>query len=213
MQIERVTWEAIMWAWINVAVMVVLAVVTTAVYVRSVSPAALEKKIGPEAYAVCGRTRKVAMGLYLLFFVPYVRAAFYPPAPFPRGFPWPYWMSAVLGALIAVPSTALMLVGVWHAGEETLLPRKEHTMYGGIYKVIRHPQSLGEVIAMWGMALLLNSPFLAVFNVFFLLPYAWMLAAEEKDLLIRYGETYRAYQQRTGAVFPKLGRWMGRDER
>ena len=132
-----------MWAWINVAVMVVLAVVTTAVYVRSVSPAALEKKIGPEAYAVCGRTRKVAMGLYMLFFVPYVLAAFYPPAPFPRGFPWPYWVSAVLGVLIAVPSTALMLVGVWHAGEETLLPRKEHTLYGGIYKVYPPPAEPG----------------------------------------------------------------------
>jgi len=32
-----------------------------------------------------------------------------------------YWLSALIGVVTALPSTALMLVGVRDAGEETLL--------------------------------------------------------------------------------------------
>ena len=37
------------------------------------------------------------------------------------GFPCLYWLSALIGVVTALPSTALMLVGVRDAGEETLL--------------------------------------------------------------------------------------------
>jgi protein-S-isoprenylcysteine O-methyltransferase Ste14 len=89
------------------------------------------------------------------------------------------------------------------AGEETMLVRKEHTLYGGIYQKIRHPQAAGEVWYWWVFAFLCNSPFLVIYSVIWLPLFHWMSIAEERDLLIRYGDRYEAYMENTGMYFPK----------
>jgi len=40
--------------------------------------------------------------------------------------------------VIAAPSLYLMYRGIKDAGKETMAPRKEQTMYGGICELIRH---------------------------------------------------------------------------
>ena len=70
---------------------------------------------------------------------------FYPlPLPIARTFPWDWKVSVFIAVVIAIPSGYLMYRGVRDAGEETLRPREEHSMYGGIYERIRHPQAVGE---------------------------------------------------------------------
>ena len=49
--------EVFMIAWINLCVLVVSTVLTLYFYVKSASPAALEKRIGEQAYARCTRYR------------------------------------------------------------------------------------------------------------------------------------------------------------
>jgi protein-S-isoprenylcysteine O-methyltransferase Ste14 len=66
------------------------------------------------------------------------------PLPLPRTFPWSWRVSALIAVLIAIPALYLMLRGVKDAGEETMRPKREHVMYGGIYTRIRHPQAVGE---------------------------------------------------------------------
>ena len=77
-------------------------------------------------------------------------------------------------------------------------------MYGGIYEKIRHPQALGELPFWWVIAFLLHSPFLVLYSLVWIPIFVLMCLAEEQDLLLRYGEAYEEYMQRTGRFFPRL---------
>lgn len=191
-------------AWVNFAVLLASTLLTLLFYVKSASPAALERQIGPDAYAKCTRYRFLAglcMGIATLCYVIYY---FFPlPLPLSRTFPWPWWVSALIAVAIGIPSGYLLYRGMVDAGEETMLVRKEHTLYGGIYEKIRHPQAAGELPLWWVMAFLLNSPFLVLYSFVWIPVFVIMCLAEERDLVLRYGEAYREYQSRTGFLFPK----------
>jgi protein-S-isoprenylcysteine O-methyltransferase Ste14 len=87
-----------------------------------------------------------------------------------------------------------------------MVPKKEHTLYGGIYEKIRHPQAASELMMWWVMAFFLHSPFLALFSFVWVPIFCAVCLAEERDLVLRYGEAYEAYRQSTGFFFPKLRR-------
>ena len=125
------------------------------------------------------------------------------PTPLPEKFPWAWWISLVIALIIGIPATTLMVIGIRAAGEEAMRPKKEHVMYGGIYSKMRHPQATGEVFLFLVIALLLNSPFLALYSQIYLPIFIIMCYAEEQDLLLRYGDAYAAYCKRTGAFWPK----------
>ena len=136
-------------------------------------PRGLEKLTGEGAYERCSRYRVVAIIFEMITIINFVIYFFYP---LPTPFPWPYWVSVLVAVLILIPSGALMVIGMVHAGEEATRPQKEHAMYTGIYKKVRHPQAAGEVFLWW---------------------------AEEFDLVKRFGDEYVTYYQRTGAFWPK----------
>jgi protein-S-isoprenylcysteine O-methyltransferase Ste14 len=169
-----------------------------------VQPAALEKKIGPSAYKKCATYRLIAsifMGVAALNYILYF---WYPlPLPLPEIFPWSWWISIAIGFGLGVPSIYLMHRGVKDAGEETMRPKAEHSMYGGIYERIRHPQAVGEFPLWWSMAFILNSPFLVLLSFLYVPVWYYFCVAEERDLVIRYGNPYKEYQQRVGFWIPK----------
>jgi protein-S-isoprenylcysteine O-methyltransferase Ste14 len=190
--------------WINIALLVIATFGMTYYYIKSVSPAKLEKKIGEIAYKKCGNYRIIASifeSITIINFVLY----FYLPLPitFPRYFLWDYWISVILGIIILVPSLYIVYRGLKDAGREALFPDKSHTLYTGIYDKIRHPQALGESFVWWAAALLLNSPFLFLYSAVWFPIFYWLCIAEERDLELRYGEKYTKYKQRTGMFFPK----------
>jgi protein-S-isoprenylcysteine O-methyltransferase Ste14 len=196
--------ENLMITWINFIVLLLASILTVVYYFKSAGPAALEKKIGATAYSMCTRYRALASIFMTLAGINYVIYAFYPlPLPLPRVFPWPYWVSALIAVAIAVPSGILLVRGMKDAGEETILVKKEHQLYGGIYRKIRHPQAAGEVWYWWVIAFLCNSPFLALYSIIWLPLFHLMSRAEERDLLIRYGDSYKTYMEKTGMYFPK----------
>jgi protein-S-isoprenylcysteine O-methyltransferase Ste14 len=196
--------EVIMIAWINIAVLVVSTLLTLIFYVRSAGPAALEKSIGLIAYQKCTRYRLVASAFMTLASINYVIYFFFPlPLPLPATFPWPWWLSALIAVVIAVPSGYVWYRGMKDAGEETMIVKKEHTMYGGIYEKIRHPQALGELPFWWVIAFLLHSPFLVLYSFIWIPVFVIMCLAEERDLVLRYGEDYEEYRQRTGFLIPR----------
>jgi len=84
-----------------------------------------------------------------------------------------------------------------------MITKKEHTLYTGIYTKIRHPQAAGEITYWWVIAFVLHSPFLAVLSFVWVPVFYMMCVAEEKDLIIRYGEAYLKYKQDTGFLIPK----------
>ncbi len=194
-------------AWINFIILVAATFLCLFYYVKSAGPATLEKKIGPDAYRKCTQYRIAASIFMTVAGINYVVYAFYPlPISLPQTFPWPWWVSAVIALIITIPSGYLFWRGMKDAGEETMAVKKEHTLYGGIYQKIRHPQAAGEVVLWWTFAFLLNSPFLALYSFIWLPIFYAMCLAEEKDLVIRYGEAYRDYQKRTGFLIPRGNR-------
>ena len=191
-------------AWINVAVLVISSLLVLYFYVKSAGPAALEARIGPQAYKKCTRYRFLAGGFMGLASVNYVVYFFYPlPIPLPRTFPWSWWISAAIAVSIAIPSGYLFYRGMKDAGEETMFVKKDHQLYGGIYEQMRHPQAVGEVPFWWVMAFALHSPFLVLYSFIWLPVFAMMCLAEERDLVLRYGSAYRRYQERVGFFRPK----------
>jgi protein-S-isoprenylcysteine O-methyltransferase Ste14 len=194
-------------AWINFLVLIIATLLTLYFYVKSVGPAALEQKIGPVAYKKCTKYRSIS-GLFMgVVTLNYILYAFFPlPIPFlPATFPWSWWVSALIAVVIAIPSGYIWVRGMRDAGEETMIIKKEHTMYGGIYQKIRHPQAVGEMPIWWVMAFLLNSPFLVLYSFVWIPIFIAMCKAEERDLLIRYGEPYAEYQKHTGFMIPRIG--------
>jgi len=108
-----------------------------------------------------------------------------------------------MAIVIAIPGAYLWFKGMKDAGEETIVVKREHQLYGGIYEKMRHPQAFGEVMFWWVLSLLLNSPFLALFSFIWIPIFYMMCLAEEKDLVIRYGKEYVEYREKTGFMFPR----------
>ncbi len=191
--------------WLNFIILLVLSLLLSMVlYVKSVGPAALEQKIGEGAYEKCAQYRQVSGFFLFIGMIGYVVYFFYPlPVPLPIAFPIPYILTASIAILILIPCGYLMYRGGKDAGEETATPKKEHTLYGGIYDTIRHPQMLGEVWTGLVFALLLNSPFLVLYSFVYIPFFYWAAIAEERDLVIRYGQPYIDYRNRTGMFIPR----------
>ncbi len=189
-------------AFINIISMTVSGMLCLLFYSWSVSPAALEKKIGEKAYKKCGIYRLVASFFMTVSFAGYFVYYFYPlDISLPWEFFWDWWVSIIIAIVIAIPATIVWIKGMKDAGRETMVPDKSHSMYQGIYNKIRHPQGLAEGAYWWVTGFALNSPFLVLYSFYWGMIFYFMLKAEEKDLVIRFGEPYTEYQKRTGFVF------------
>jgi protein-S-isoprenylcysteine O-methyltransferase Ste14 len=186
-----------------IASFILSAVVSGYFYIKSVQPAALEKEIGSRAWPLSARYRQVSavfMGINLLCYLLYF---LYPLPGLPAAFPWNYTVSVILAVLIVIPSSYLFFRAVNDAGEEAMTPKKEHRMYGGIYKRIRHPMALGELQFVWVISLLLNSPMLMLLSVLWVPIFYLMCIYEERDLVLRFGNAYVEYMNTTGRFFPR----------
>ncbi|TFG99029.1 hypothetical protein E4H12_04180 [Candidatus Thorarchaeota archaeon] len=190
--------------WLNFIVLIVSTILFLYFYVKSVSPAQLEKTMGEIAYPKC-KTYRIIAGLFEgITIVNYVVYVFYPlPIGLPLTLPWEYILSFAMAFVILIPSAYLMIKGMRDAGEETLEPKKEHTLYTGIYDKVRHPQAIGEAIVWFPLALWFNSPLLVLYSFIWIPIFYIMCWAEERDLIIRYGQPYLEYRDRVGFLIPK----------
>jgi protein-S-isoprenylcysteine O-methyltransferase Ste14 len=190
--------------WINFIVLVLATILFLIFYVESVSPARLEKKIGEIAYEKCKTYRLISGAFEGVTIINYVLYFYYPlPINLPLAFPWPWLVSVLIAFLLLIPSLYIMILGIRDAGKETLEPKKEHTLYTGIYETVRHPQAIGESILWFPLALFLNSPFLMFYSFLWIPIFYIMCLAEESDLVIRYGDSYVEYRDRVGFLIPK----------
>ncbi len=194
-----------MGALINVIAMVTSGILSGYFYLLSVRPATLERKIGTRAYRLCARYRLISSIFLCILVVNYVLYYFYPlEFGLPRSFPWPYLVSVVVAVGVAIPAGCLLYMGIRDAGEETLSPKKDHQLYGGIYEKIRHPQTVGEMPFWLVLALFLNSLFLALISFALIIFFVCICFVEDEDLELRYGKAYVEYKEKTGAFFPKF---------
>jgi protein-S-isoprenylcysteine O-methyltransferase Ste14 len=192
-------------AWWNLLSLHISAFMLAYLGVLSLMPVTRAEKRGEKAWKECEQLRSVAgffefvltvnMVLWIWFPVPQIA---WPLDPNPL-------MGKVIAFAIAVPSSAILVKGMKDAGRETMRPSKTTKMFGGIYKHIRHPQTLGEMLLFIAVAFFINSLFLVLWTTLVvILITAILIYYEEKDLVKRFGDAYLEYQQQTGALIPKF---------
>jgi len=178
----------------------------TVFYMLSVRPAQLEIKIGEKAYRKCAMLRRISfvgMGAAMLFEVLYF---FFPLESrlsirlLPEISGW--IISIAIGLFFTVFAT-IIIKKVSKVAPDSFAPQKKNEMFGGIYNRIRHPQAIADVSYWFAFAFLFNSPFLLMVALIWIpINYA-IVFVEEKDLKIRYGQSYIDYMKRTNRFIPK----------
>ena len=194
-----------MLAWINIIILIMCIVLFCYFYTLSIIPKKREQKIGKKAWRQSAQFRTLAGGLEFVITLNIFLWIWFPISDLNWKINQNHWVGIVICLTIAVPGIIIMFKGIKDAGSETYRPSDKTKMYGGIYKHIRHPQTLGEFPLFIAFAFFVNSWFLVFILTLFVVIYVpVMIHYEEKDLIRRFGESYKKYQKETGALLPKF---------
>jgi methanethiol S-methyltransferase len=191
--------------WINFISLIVSILLFCYLYTISLQPKKRSQTKGKKAWKQAAIYRSIAGFLEFIIVLNTFLWIWFPISLFNWKIHQNIIVGIIIGLLIIIPGTILVIKGMLDAGSETAKPSEDTEMYGGIYKFIRHPQSLGEFPIFIAIAFIVNSWFLVIIMVLFNIIYIpIMIYYEEKDLIRRFGKDYKKYQEKTGALFPKL---------
>ena len=83
----------------------------------------------------------------------------------------------------------------------------------GIYRRVRHPGYLSDILIFFGAALAMNNLVtIAIVVVLFVPAYLYRIRIEEQMLTAAFGERYRAYQASSGRLIPSARRQPPADD-
>ena len=109
--------------------------------------------------------------------------------------------AAIFTAGLATAVHARLKLGPWWADIETGGVRPNHQVVGaGVYRWIRHPIYVGDLMLLAGYELALNS--WAVAGVVVLVPFVAARARREEETLARKVAGYAEYRKRTKGFIP-----------
>ncbi|OCB58748.1 hypothetical protein A5677_16080 [Mycobacterium malmoense] len=181
-------------AWVFIAVFMAATIVPV-IYLARNNPAALQRRMnaGPRAEPRAAQ-KFIITGSFLSLFATMVVSAF------DHRFGWssvPPWLSVLGDGLVATGLGIAMLVIVQNAyAAATVTVESGQTLVSdGLYRFVRHPMYVGNVIMMVGMPLALGS----YWGLLFVIPGGVMLALrilDEEKLLTAELTGYREYRQR-----------------
>ena len=118
---------------------------------------------------------------------------------------WAGWLGIVLmvGSVFIFWRAHIDLGLNW---SPTLEIREKHTLVTrGIYSLIRHPMYSSQFLWSLAQILLLQNWIVGFSSLVVFFPFYFMrVPAEEQLMLEQFGDQYRSYMQKVGAVFPKL---------
>ena len=172
------------------------------------APISRKQRKEPKSNRSVTTQEKVLLGLLFLamFFVPIFYAAT-PWLDFANYslHTWAGWLGVIiLAGALAVFWRAHADLGLnW---SPTLEIREKHELItGGIYGVIRHPMYASQWLWVIAQPLLLQNWMAGWLNLLvFILFYSLRVRAEEQLMLEQFGDQYRSYMQKVGAVLPKF---------
>lgn len=115
-------------------------------------------------------------------------------------------VAMLVGWVVFVVPGIYLLIRGWRQAHRAR--REDRLTTDGIYAVVRHPQYLGIIMAIFGEGIV-HWPTLAsvIFFPVITLAYVWLARKEERELLERFGEQYARYQQRVPMLLPWLRDW------
>ncbi len=121
------------------------------------------------------------------------------------------WAGVAL-ALGSTPLLAAVLRAIGANISETVLTKEHHQLVvDGPYRWVRHPLYAGAALWLAGLTLLSANAFLGVWSAMSVALVRWVVVPrEEAALVAAFGDAYRRYAERTGAMLP---RWKRIDQR
>lgn len=121
--------------------------------------------------------------------------------------PWAGWLGVALGLLV-VPTLDRVLAALGPNVSETVLTKPDHRLVThGPYRRVRHPLYTTGIALFLSLALIAANAFLLAWTLVALLAIRLVVVPrEEAELEARFGEEYRRYRARTGALLPRVGR-------
>jgi protein-S-isoprenylcysteine O-methyltransferase Ste14 len=192
---------------LNVLVAVVSVLGFLYTYVESAMPATRAEREGERAWQTCRRYRALAGILIVIPIIDMVVWLWFPIRGLEMVVCSNPWIPLLVSVGILVPAVAILARAMHDLGSESWSPSTATQLGRGIYRSVRHPQLLGRALAYLAIAVWMNSLFWLVFVIAaeaLFLPT--IVHYEEKDLLKRFGASYRKYRQTTGALLPRLRR-------
>lgn len=118
---------------------------------------------------------------------------------------WAGWLGVVLiaGAVLVFWRAHADLGLNW---SPTLEIREKHELVTrGIYGTIRHPMYASQWLWVLAQPLLLQNWIAGFINLLVFVPFYFLRVREEERLMLeQFGDQYRSYMQRVGAVLPKM---------
>jgi protein-S-isoprenylcysteine O-methyltransferase Ste14 len=118
---------------------------------------------------------------------------------------WAGWLGVALiaGALFVFWRAHADLGLNWSPSLE--IREKHELITRGIYGLIRHPMYASQWLWVIAQPLLLQNWIAGFANLLVFIPfYLLRVQAEEQLMLEQFGDQYRSYMQKVGAVFPKF---------
>lgn len=118
---------------------------------------------------------------------------------------WIRWLGVVVG-LLTIPVLSWVLRSLGHNVSETVLTKREHQLVtAGPYQSVRHPLYTTGITLFLALGLMEASWFVLLMGaVAALLIRLLVIPAEERALLGKFGNRYRAYMGRTGRLVPRV---------
>ncbi|MGH7253133.1 MAG: isoprenylcysteine carboxylmethyltransferase family protein [Nitrospiraceae bacterium] len=129
---------------------------------------------------------------------------------------WMVWSSVPLpatlrwtGVGVGVIAGALLIWTLRSLGKnltDTVVTRREHTLVtSGPYRWVRHPFYVSLALCVLANSLVAANWFLFLSGSLLFVLLIVRTRTEEKKLLARFGDSYRAYMDRTGRFLPRIG--------
>jgi protein-S-isoprenylcysteine O-methyltransferase Ste14 len=108
------------------------------------------------------------------------------------------------GLSLMAAGEALTVAGMVSLGRSfSIFSEVRELRTSGLYRWVRHPLYLGEMIAVWGYVLAWSAPWAIGCALLFTALQSWRAKVEERRLLA-FHPGYAAYRERTGFLLPRL---------
>jgi protein-S-isoprenylcysteine O-methyltransferase Ste14 len=121
--------------------------------------------------------------------------------------PLPVWLRWA-GVAIGIVGGALLIWTFRSLGTnitDTVVTRRQHTLVTtGPYRFVRHPFYVASALAFTANALAIANWFLALMGGLAMALLVLRTPIEEAHLVLRFGDAYAHYMQRTGRFFPRM---------
>jgi protein-S-isoprenylcysteine O-methyltransferase Ste14 len=181
-------------AWVFIAVLMASTIIPS-IYIIRTNPAAMQRRLRGGPWAEARTIQKIVItGAFVVLFAMFLLSVF------DHRMGWssvPAWVSLLGDVLVAAGLGIAMLVVVQngYAAATVTVETGQQVVSGGVYKFVRHPMYVGNLIVMVGIPLALGSYWGLLLVIPGVLVLILRILDEEKMLSQELGG-YREYTQR-----------------